>query len=86
MQQIRLALRRFEREQKLVAGSARHSLDSQMRDALTSILLYAQLALKSQDLPAEAAAHLNSILAAADLIRSHMGVISEHKTAGGESS
>lgn len=73
VQQIQLAIHRFDREQKIVAASAQHSINSQMRDALTSIFLYGQLALKVPGLPEDAAKHLEAILEAGEVLKKTIG-------------
>jgi hypothetical protein len=70
LQQIQLALRRFEREQKSALLTAQHLVRSQMRDALTSIFICAQLALKTPELPPEAARHINSVIEAGEALQS----------------
>jgi len=69
VQQVRLAMRRFDREQEIAAISAQHSIRSQLRDALTSVLIYSQLALKTPGLPQEATKHLTSVLEAGEALQ-----------------
>lgn len=73
VQQIQLAIHRFDREQKIVAASAQHAMSSQMCDALTSIFLYGQLALKVPGLPEDAAKHLSAILEAGEVLKKVIG-------------
>ena len=51
VQQVQLAIRRFDREQQRVAIAARRSIGAQVSDALTSVLIHSQLALKTPRLP-----------------------------------
>lgn len=73
VQQVQLAIRRFDREQRIVAVSAQHSISSQFRDALTSILIHSQLALNTPEVPAEAIKHIESVLEAADTLQDAIG-------------
>jgi hypothetical protein len=75
LKQIQLALRRFDREQRIAELSARDWVRSQFRDGLTSILIYAQLALKTPDVPTDAAKHINSVLEAAEALQQAMSPI-----------
>ena len=51
LQQVQLAMQRFDREQQIAVASAKHAVRSQVRDALTSILICGQLALKTPGMP-----------------------------------
>jgi hypothetical protein len=64
VRQVQLAIRRFDREQKKRTASVQHVVDSQVRDALTSILLHSQLALKTPGLPEDASRHIESAIQA----------------------
>ena len=73
VQQVRLALRRFDREQANVTVSAQRIINSQLRDALTSILIHSQLALKTPDLPPDAIKHIKSVLEASIVLQQVIG-------------
>jgi hypothetical protein len=73
VQQIQLAMRRFDREQQIAAAAVQRYVDSQMRDALTSIFLYGQLTLKVPGLPEDAVKHLDAILEAGEVLKKTIG-------------
>jgi hypothetical protein len=69
VQQVQLAIRRFDREQRIVAISAQCSIGSQLRDALTSVLIHSQLALNTPGMPQDAIKHIKSVLEAVDVLQ-----------------
>jgi hypothetical protein len=69
VQQVQLAIRRFNREQNTLNRSARHSIGLQLRDVLTSIVIHSQLALNSPGLAPDVVEHLNSVLQACDALQ-----------------
>ena len=73
VRQVQLAMRRFDREQEIGAASAQHSIDSQVRDALTSILVWSQLALRTPSLPEDAVRHIESIMQAGVTLQTLLG-------------
>jgi hypothetical protein len=66
IQQIRLAVRRFDWEQRAASASAKRSIRSQVRDVLTSIVMHGQLALSNSGLPQATTEHIKSILERAE--------------------
>jgi hypothetical protein len=73
VQQVQLAIRRFDREQRIIAVSAQNSISAQLRDALTSILIQSQLALNTPGVPEDAIKHIKSILEAANTLQEEIG-------------
>ena len=70
--ELRLAMRR-NRESRLIAIRAAESqLRSEIRDAVTGILLSTQLALRVPEMPVEAVDKLNSVCQLASSIRSRL--------------
>jgi hypothetical protein len=72
LQQIQLAIRRFDREQQIALASAQDWVRSQLGDALTSILISCQLTLDMEGLPPAAQKHVSSILAAGEVLQERM--------------
>jgi hypothetical protein len=73
VQQVQLAIRRFDREQRIITESARHFLGSQLRDSLTSIFIHGQLALKTPGMPQDAIKHVEAILEAGNALQRTIG-------------
>jgi hypothetical protein len=69
VQQVQLAIRRFDRERQIIVNAARCSIHSQLRDALTAVLISSQLALKTSGLSQEAMKHLTAVLKAAESLQ-----------------
>jgi CheY-like chemotaxis protein len=69
---VRAALNRREQEQRLAMLAAERILSSEIRNALTGILLSSELALNEPTLPAGVAAHLRSVQELAEQVRSRL--------------
>ena len=72
LQQIQLAIRRFDREQQIALASTQDWVRSQLGDALTSILISCQLTLDMAGVPPAAQKHISSIMAAGEALQERM--------------
>jgi hypothetical protein len=73
--ELRLALRR-NRESRLIAVRAAESqLRSEIRDAVTGIMLSTELAMRTPEMPSEALEKLTSVCQLASSIRSRLEVV-----------
>ncbi len=73
--EVRYALRRFQEARLIALRAAESLLRSEIRDAVTGILLGTQLALQTPELPDEAEAKLRSIGVLAAQIRSRLELV-----------
>jgi len=70
--EVRFALRRYQEARMIAVRSAESLLRSEIRDAVTGILLSTELALHTPEMPAEAAQKLRSVCALASQIRDRL--------------
>lgn len=70
--ELRLALRRHRESRIIAVRAAESQLRSEMRDAVTGILLSTQLAMRSPDMPTDAMEKLTSVCQLASSIRSRL--------------
>jgi hypothetical protein len=70
--ELRLALRRNRESRVIAVRAAESQLRSEIRDAVTGILLSTQLAMQTPELPAEAMEKLTSVCQLASNIRSRL--------------
>lgn len=73
IQQVQLGIRRFDEEQRIATVSAQRSINSQLRDVLTSIVIHSQLALNTFGVPQNAIEHIESVLESADALKKAIG-------------
>jgi hypothetical protein len=71
--EIRAALTRRQREQQLAAMAATAELDSELKNAVTGLLLESGLALEEKDLPRPIESRLRSLAGIADRMRERLG-------------
>jgi hypothetical protein len=70
--ELRLALRRNRESRVIAVRAAESQLRSEIRDAVTGILLSAQLAMRTPEMPAEALEKLTAVCQLASNIRSRL--------------
>jgi nitrogen-specific signal transduction histidine kinase len=70
--ELRLALRRHRESRIIAVRAAESQLRSEIRDAVTGILLSAQLAMRSPDMPTDALEKLTSVCQLASNIRTRL--------------
>lgn len=70
--ELRVALSRLEREQELAREAARAELDIEMKNAVTTFLLEAHLALQESQIPPEIGARLRTLAAAASRMKAQL--------------
>jgi len=71
VREVRVALRRYDTEQQVAMRAAEFSLRSDLRSAVTAILLSTDLAIHS-DNPADAQQHLRTVYDSAEKIRQRL--------------
>ena len=72
MRELRMALRRNREARMIAIRAAESQLRSEIRDAVTGILLSTELAMRTPDMPSEAQDKLTSICQLASNIRSRL--------------
>lgn len=70
--EIRAALARREREQRLAGAAAAAALDDDLKNAITGFLLESRLALAEQEIPPEVENRLRTLAAMADRLRERL--------------
>ena len=75
VREVRSALQRHEESRVIAMRAAESLLRSELRGAVTGILLSTELALKSEDLPMDAEAKLKTVCHLASQIRSRLETI-----------
>lgn len=72
VRELRLAMRRNSESRQIAIRAAESQLRSEIRDAVTGILLSTQLALRVPEMPTEAVEKLNSVCQLASTIRARL--------------
>ncbi|HVJ05512.1 MAG TPA: hypothetical protein VM578_07555 [Candidatus Saccharimonadales bacterium] len=70
--ELRLALRRNRESRMIAVRAAESQLRSEIRDAITGILLSAELAMRTPEIPADAIEKLTSVCQLASSVRSRL--------------
>lgn len=73
--ELRVALRRHRESRLIAVRAAESQLRSEIRDALTGILLSTQLAMRSPEMPGDALEKLTSVCQLASSIRSRLETV-----------
>jgi hypothetical protein len=72
--EIRSALGRRLREQQLAVAAAAATMDMDVKNAITGLLLESQLALAEEGIPPAVASRLRTVLGIADRLRNRLGM------------
>ncbi len=75
MRELRLALRRNRESRMIAVRAAESQLRSEIRDAITGILLSTELAMRTPEIPADAIEKLTSVCQLASNVRSRLETV-----------